>query len=100
MSVAPAVTLIFAKGFLSRSDSGYYMGSYSRCVLYRDSSYANDLPEKELYLQLEGLLADGTIKPMKIEVVKGGLNALEAFKTFDKVSGVKRVMLPQETRAL
>ncbi|KAJ7023770.1 chaperonin 10-like protein [Mycena alexandri] len=56
---------------------------------------------KEMYSQLEGLLADGTIKPMKIEVVKGGLNALEeAFKTFDKVSGVKRVVLPQETRAV
>jgi hypothetical protein len=37
------------------------------------------------------------LQPMKIEV---GLNALEAFKTFDKVSGVKRVMLPQETRAV
>ncbi|KAF7326491.1 Dehydrogenase azaJ [Mycena venus] len=56
---------------------------------------------RELYSQLEGLLADGTIKPMKIEVVHGGLNALEeAFKTFDKVSGVKRVVLPQETRVI
>ena len=34
---------------------------------------------------------------MKIEIVHGELNALEeAFKTFDKVSGVKRVALPQE----
>ncbi|KAJ7676437.1 chaperonin 10-like protein [Mycena rosella] len=56
---------------------------------------------KEMYSSLEGLLADGTIKPMKIEIVKGGFNALEeAFKTFDKVSGVKRVVLPQETRAV
>ncbi|KAJ7925122.1 hypothetical protein B0H13DRAFT_1863483 [Mycena leptocephala] len=56
---------------------------------------------RELYPQLEGLLADGTIKPMKIEIVKGGFNALEeAFKTFDKVSGVKRVVLPQETYAV
>ncbi|KAJ6550016.1 chaperonin 10-like protein [Mycena capillaripes] len=56
---------------------------------------------RELYPQLGGFLADGTIKPMKIEVIKGGFNALEeAFKTFDKVSGVKRVVLPQETRAL
>ncbi|KAJ7104738.1 chaperonin 10-like protein [Mycena epipterygia] len=55
----------------------------------------------ELYSQLEGLLADGTIKPMKIEIVHGGLNALEeAFKTFDKVSGVKRVVLLQETRVV
>ncbi|KAJ6493212.1 chaperonin 10-like protein [Mycena sanguinolenta] len=54
---------------------------------------------RELYPQLEGLLADGTIKPMKVEIVHGGFNALEeAFKTFDKVSGVKRVVLPQETR--
>lgn len=40
---------------------------------------------------------------MKIEVVKGGLNLNvleEAFKTFDKVSGVKRVILPQETRTV
>ncbi|KAJ6550014.1 chaperonin 10-like protein [Mycena capillaripes] len=56
---------------------------------------------RELYSQLEGFLADGTIEPMKIEVIKGGFNALEeAFKTFDKVSGVKRVVFPQETRAL
>ncbi|KAF7326492.1 Dehydrogenase azaJ [Mycena venus] len=56
---------------------------------------------RELYSQLEGLLADGTIKPMKIEIVSGGLTALEeAFKTFDKVSGVKRVVLPQETRVI
>ncbi|KAJ7222802.1 chaperonin 10-like protein [Mycena rebaudengoi] len=56
---------------------------------------------RELYPQLEGLLADGSIKPMKIEIVKGGFNALEeAFKTFDKVSGVKRVVLPQETHAV
>ncbi|KAJ7764180.1 chaperonin 10-like protein [Mycena maculata] len=58
----------------------------------------NNALSRELYSQLEGLLADGTIKPMKIEIVHGGLNALEeAFKTFDKVSGVKRVVLPQET---
>jgi hypothetical protein len=38
---------------------------------------------------------------MKIEIVHGGLNVLEeAFKTFDKVSGVKRVVLPQETRVV
>ncbi|KAJ7627495.1 chaperonin 10-like protein [Mycena rosella] len=56
---------------------------------------------REMYSSLEGLLADGTIKPMKIEIIKGGLNALEeAFKTFDKVSGVKRVVLLQETRAV
>ncbi|KAJ7501792.1 chaperonin 10-like protein [Mycena galericulata] len=61
----------------------------------------NNALSRELYSQLEGLLADGTIKPMKVEIVHGGLNALEeAFKTFDKVSGVKRVVLPQETRAL
>ncbi|KAJ7192629.1 chaperonin 10-like protein [Mycena pura] len=55
---------------------------------------------REMYPHVEGFLADGTIKPMKIEVVKGGLNLNvleEAFKTFDKVSGVKRVILPQET---
>ncbi|KAJ6477842.1 chaperonin 10-like protein [Mycena vitilis] len=58
---------------------------------------------RELYAQLEGLLAEGTIKPMKIEVVKGGLGigALEeAWKGFDKVSAVKRVVLPQETHAV
>ncbi|KAJ7105896.1 chaperonin 10-like protein [Mycena epipterygia] len=61
----------------------------------------NNALSRELYSQLEGLLADGTIKPMKIEIVHGGLNALEeAFKTFDKVSGVKRVVLPQETRVV
>ncbi|KAJ6564890.1 chaperonin 10-like protein [Mycena vulgaris] len=61
----------------------------------------NNALSRELYPQLEGLLADGTIKPMKIEIVHGGLNALEeAFKTFDKVSGVKRVVLPQETRVV
>ncbi|KAJ6564903.1 hypothetical protein DFH09DRAFT_1315153 [Mycena vulgaris] len=61
----------------------------------------NNALSMELYSQLEGLLADGTIKPMKIEIVHGGLNALEeAFKTFDKVSGVKRVVLPQETRVV
>ncbi|KAJ7615997.1 hypothetical protein FB45DRAFT_1035163 [Roridomyces roridus] len=53
---------------------------------------------RELYPRVEELLGNGSIKPMKIEVVRGGLNALEeAFKTFDKVSGVKRVVLPQET---
>ncbi|KAJ7617252.1 chaperonin 10-like protein [Roridomyces roridus] len=53
---------------------------------------------RELYPRVEELLVDGTIKPLKIEVVRGGFNALEeAFKTFDKVSGVKRVVLPQET---
>lgn len=41
------------------------------------------------------------LQPMKIEIVHGGLNALEeAFKTFDKVSGVKRVVLPQETHVI
>ncbi|KAJ6477853.1 chaperonin 10-like protein, partial [Mycena vitilis] len=57
---------------------------------------------RELYAQLEGLLAEGSIKPMKIEVVKGGLDigVLEqAWKEFDKVSAVKRVVLPQETKA-
>ncbi|KAJ7620444.1 chaperonin 10-like protein, partial [Roridomyces roridus] len=53
---------------------------------------------REFYPRVEQLLLDGTIKPMKIEIVHGGFNALEeAFKTFDKVSGVKRVVLPQET---
>ncbi|KAJ7842978.1 chaperonin 10-like protein [Mycena olivaceomarginata] len=61
----------------------------------------NNALSKEWYSQLESLLADGCIKPMKIEIVRGGLNALEeAFKTFDKVSGVKRVVLPQETRVV
>ncbi|KAJ7486309.1 chaperonin 10-like protein [Mycena galericulata] len=74
----------------------------------------NNALSRELYSQLEGLLADGMLffhsmqliltrglQPMKVEIVHGGLNALEeAFKTFDKVSGVKRVVLPQETRAL
>ncbi|KAJ7983165.1 chaperonin 10-like protein [Mycena polygramma] len=61
----------------------------------------NNALSRELYSQLEGLLADGTIKPMKIEVVKGGLNINvleEAWKSFDKVSAAKRVVLPQETR--
>ncbi|KAJ7616058.1 chaperonin 10-like protein [Roridomyces roridus] len=53
---------------------------------------------RELYPRVEELLVDGSIKPLKIEVVRGGFNALEeAFKTFDKVSGVKRVVLPHET---
>jgi NADPH:quinone reductase-like Zn-dependent oxidoreductase len=72
---------------------------------------------REMYPQLEGLLADGTIKvfsPFLLpnhanagfvadedRSLKGGFNALEeAFKTFDKVSGVKRVVLPQETHAI
>ncbi|KAJ7626540.1 chaperonin 10-like protein [Mycena polygramma] len=61
----------------------------------------NNALSRELYSQLEGFLADGTIKPMKIEVVKGGLdiNVLEeAWKSFDQVSATKRVVLPQETR--
>ncbi|KAJ7661430.1 chaperonin 10-like protein [Mycena polygramma] len=61
----------------------------------------NNALSRELYSQLEGLLADGTIKPMRIEVVEGGLNINvleEAWKSFDKVSAAKRVVLPQETR--
>ncbi|KAJ7673731.1 chaperonin 10-like protein [Mycena polygramma] len=60
----------------------------------------NNALSRELYAQLEGLLADGTIKPMKVEVVKGGLDMSvleEAWKGIDKVSAVKRVVLPQET---
>ncbi|KAJ7673764.1 chaperonin 10-like protein [Mycena polygramma] len=58
---------------------------------------------REFYAQLEGLLADGTLKPMKIETVKGGLDIgvlEEAWKGFDKVSAVKRVVLPQETHTV
>ncbi|KAJ7673712.1 chaperonin 10-like protein [Mycena polygramma] len=58
---------------------------------------------RELYAQLEGLLADGKIKPMKIEVVSGGLNIdvlEEAWKRFDQVSAVKRIVLPQKTQRL
>ncbi|KAJ6506383.1 chaperonin 10-like protein [Mycena vitilis] len=63
----------------------------------------NNALSRELYSQLEGLSADGTIKaaPMQIEVVKGGLNIdvlEEPSKSFDKVSAAKRVVLPQETR--
>ncbi|KAJ6477864.1 chaperonin 10-like protein [Mycena vitilis] len=61
----------------------------------------NNALSRELYAQLEELLADGMIKPMKVEVVKGGLDMSEleeAWKGFDKVSAVKRVVLPQETR--
>ncbi|KAG5637952.1 hypothetical protein H0H81_002480 [Sphagnurus paluster] len=54
----------------------------------------------QLYSQLEELLDAGSIKPLKVEVVPGGLNGVPkglAKLEADKVSGVKLVVQPQET---
>ncbi|KAF6765845.1 hypothetical protein DFP72DRAFT_1058405 [Ephemerocybe angulata] len=56
---------------------------------------------RDVYAQFTELLEKGDIKPNRVEVIPGGLNGVvEGLKRLqeDKVSGVKLVVRPQETK--
>lgn len=83
---APEVKLVEGKDVISAF--GFFNQPHSRDLGFK------------LYASLEQLLAQGTLKPNRLEVVPGGLggvvSGLQRLQN-DQVSGVKLVVHPQET---